>query len=285
MTLREALAEGTEGLLGGPSDSPFLDASLLLAAAAGVSRDALLARLPDEAAPTALSAYRTALARRAAGEPIAYILGYKEFYGRNFLVDRRVLVPRPDTELLVEAALDALPTPGDPAWSARAPRAHDAFAGSGCVGISLAAERPGLELSLSDASEDALELCAANAAALLGRALPASLGDVLSAARGPLDLITANPPYVKSAFVDGMEAAGCVEPRLALDGGPDGLALYGRLAAEALGLLAPGGTLLAEIGEEQGEAVAEAFMAAGFVQVRVLKDLAGLDRVVGGRAP
>lgn len=285
MTLREALAEGTEGLLGGPSDSPFLDASLLLAAAVGVSRDALLARLPEEASPAALGAYRAALSRRAVGEPVAYILGYKEFYGRNFLVDRRVLVPRPDTELLVEAALEALPPPGDPAWTERAIRAHDAFSGSGCVGISLAAERPALEVSLSDASEGALELCALNAAALLGRELPASLGDVLSAARGPLDLITANPPYVTSAFVDGMEAAGCVEPRLALDGGSDGLVLYGRLAAEALGLLAPGGTLLAEISEEQGAAVAGAFETAGFVGVRVLRDLAGLDRVVGGRAP
>lgn len=285
MTLREALAEGTEGLLGGQSGSPFLDASLLLAAASGVSRDALLARLPEEADPAALAAYRAALARRAAGEPVAYILGFKEFYGRRFSVDRRVLVPRPDTELLVEAALAALPPPGAPAWSERTIRAHDAFSGSGCVGISLAAERPSLEVSLSDACEGALALCAANAAALLGRALPTSPGDVLSAARGPLDLITANPPYVNSAFVDGMEASGCVEPRLALDGGPDGLAFYGRLAAEARGLLAPGGILLAEIGQEQGAAVAEAFKAAGFIEPRVLKDLAGRDRVVGGRAP
>jgi release factor glutamine methyltransferase len=137
-------------------------------------------------------------------------------------------------------------------------------------------------VSLSDASEGALELARINAGAILGRELDARPGDILSAASGPLDLIVANPPYVSAAFTDGMMARGCREPRRALDGGRLGLDLYPGLAAQAYGLLGGGGALAVEIGEEQGAAVRAILEAAGFGDVAVRADLAGEDRVVSG---
>ncbi len=281
MTLREAVAAGARELEEACPGSPFLDASLLMASVLGCAREALLARLPEPLSDETIDAFRTLIDRRRLGEPVAYILGFREFYGRRFAVDGRVLVPRPETELLVEAALAALPAPSTGASL----RAHDGFAGSGCVGITLAAERPDLDISLSDASEEALELCALNSRSILGRELPMALGLGLAAAKAPLDLITANPPYVASSFVDGMRAAGNVEPRMALDGGAFGLDPYAPLARDAYALLRSGGTLVAEIGDEQGAAVSFLFEQAGFSDIRVLKDLAGQDRVVLGVRP
>jgi len=246
----------------------------------GLSKDRLLASMPDEVAAPELEAYRALVERRASGEPVAYIFGYKEFYGRRYAVDSRVLIPRPDTELLVETALSLLDSTGGGAH--RMARCHDAFTGSGCVGITLAAERHDLQVSLSDASEGALAVARANARAVLGRGLDARIGDILSAAEAPLDLITANPPYVSASFTDGMMAEGSREPRLALDGGERGLDLYPQLAAQAFALLAEGGALAVEIGEEQGPSVKAMLEAAGFGDVAIHTDLAGLDRVVAG---
>jgi release factor glutamine methyltransferase len=284
VTLREAVAEGSLSIGAAFPESPFLDATLLLSFTLGCGRDRLLALLPDVISPEALERYRAYVARRARGEPLAYLTGEKEFYGRSFIVDGRVLIPRPETELLVEAALQALQAL-PPGPEGRRPRAHDAFTGSGCVGISLAAERPDLDMSLSDFSSDALKLCERNCAALLGASLPIAQGSVLSAARGPLDLITANPPYVTSDLSDCIRAGGNTEPRLALDGGPEGLDFYAPLAAEAWELLAPGGTLAAEIGDEQGAAVRAIFEKQGYRDLRVQRDLAGQDRVMLGVRP
>ncbi len=280
MTVRAALAEGSGALEGSCPGSPFLDAALLMAHAMGLSKDRLLASMPDEVAALSLEAYRALVSRRASGEPVAYLVGYKEFYGRRYAVDSRVLIPRPDTELLVEVALSLLARTGGDAR--RSARCHDAFTGSGCVGITLAAERPDILISVSDASEGALAVCRTNALAILGRELDAYIGDILSAATAPLDLVTANPPYVSASFTDGMMAEGSREPRLALDGGESGLDLYPGLAAEAFALLAEGGALAVEIGEEQGPAVQAMFEAAGFEAVAVHGDLAGHDRVVSG---
>jgi release factor glutamine methyltransferase len=282
VTLREAVAEGSLSIGAAFPESPFLDATLLLSLALGCARAKVLALLPDELDTAALERYRAFVARRTRGEPLAYLTGEKEFYGRSFIVDERVLIPRPETELLVEAALLALP-PANP--SGPRPRAHDAFTGSGCVGISLAAERPDLDISLSDLSFEALALCERNCLALLGAPLPMARGSVLAAARGPLDLITANPPYVTSDLSDCIRAGGNTEPRAALDGGPDGLAFYAPLAAEAWDLLAPGGTLATEIGDEQGDAVLALYEKRGYKDLRVLRDLAGQDRVALGVRP
>ncbi|MBN1243886.1 MAG: peptide chain release factor N(5)-glutamine methyltransferase [Spirochaetales bacterium] len=283
MIIRAALSDGAAALAS-VSETPFLDASLLLARALGASRERVLAMGPEELDETGGSAFRGLIARRAAGEPVAYILGLKEFRGLEFGVDERVLCPRPDTELLVEAALR---TARSFAASDRAPlRIHDAFTGSGAVAVALAAELgDSAAVSMSDLSPDALELARENARRLLGHELPAALSDCMEGVDGPFELVTANPPYVTSMFCDGIYASGGKEPRLALDGGPDGLGLYRRLAPRAREVLAPGGVLAVEIGDEQGSAVSALFRAAGFGEVDVLRDLGGRDRVVLGVSP
>lgn len=299
MTVREALSNGASVVTGTGSDTPFLDASLLLAGVLGLSREALLARGGEELPGDAEAEYSRFLDRRARGESVAYLLGYKEFYGRAFRVDPRVLVPRPDTEILVEAALesaarlaerlrDAVWGIGSDAGPYTGLRVHDAFTGSGCVGITLAAELLGAEVSLSDISRDALDVAERNAQDLLKRRLNLTLCDVLDAVAGPFDLISANPPYVTRSETDRMlgSASGAspatTEPRSALDGGLDGLRFYRRLVPEAEKRLAPGGVLAVEIGDEQGTAVADILGGQGFRGVEILPDLAGRDRVVRG---
>jgi release factor glutamine methyltransferase len=282
LTVREALTEGT-GLIGSRQpDTPYLDACLLLAQAMGTQRSRLLAMLPDPVPPPVLEEYRAGILRRTAGESVAYILGWREFYGYRFAVDQRVLAPRPETELLVDTILAHLPPPR-PADDPRGPiRYHDGFTGSGCVGISVALQRPDVEVSLSDVSEDALAVCRANALSLTGKVPVTSQGRILSAARGVFDAISANPPYVGRSLTDDISTAGGLEPRLALDGGEAGLDLYPALAGQAFVLLGPGGCLAVEIGDEQGAAVCDIFALAGFSDIQVLGDLAGQDRVVLG---
>lgn len=269
-------------------ESPFLDAGLLLAAAMGYSRDKLLASRSEQLSEISLKTLRGYIDRRLSGEPVAYILGYKDFRHLRFFVDRRVLVPRPETEHLVELVLEMLPARDVLAGGAPI-RHHDAFAGCGCVGLSIAHERPDVKVSLSDASGDALDVLSENAKLLdtarPGGAVQWSLGSVLSAAAAPLDGISANPPYVSSSFVDEMDTQGNKEPRMALDGGSDGLDLYPLIAAQALPLLKHGGFLALEIGDEQGDAVSRILAAAGFSGIRVIQDLAAQDRVVCGVKP
>ena len=282
MTVREALTEGAGLIARVLPETPYLDACLLLAQALGTERSRLLAMLPDPVPATMLEEYHASVARRASGESVAYIIGWREFYGHRFAVDNRVLAPRPETELLVDTILANLPLPR-PADDPRGPvRYHDGFTGSGCVGISLAIERPDVEVSFSDVSDDALAVCRANALSLTGRVLDIRQGRILSAARGVFDAISANPPYVGKSLTEDIAAAGSLEPRLALDGGEAGLDLYPALAGEAFGLLGPGGCLAVEIGDEQGAAVRDIFARAGFSDIQVLGDLAGQDRVVLG---
>ena len=297
MTVRDALREGAAGLP--DSGTPFLDASLLLARALGPGRDAaaLYAAAADELPEAALRAYRATLARRASGEPVAYILGSKEFWGRSFAVDERVLVPRPDTELLVEAALAA--GDGLEAASGRPPRVHEVFCGSACVALSVAAGRPSWALSVSDLSPEALEAASANAAAILpaerpGGPLALWRSDVLAALEAPgspgrasrnsFDLVLANPPYVASAETSQLLARGWREPRMALDGGPDGLDACRALAAQAASRIAPGGWLLVEADASQAEALRAILESRGFAEVETMPDLAGRPRVTRGRA-
>lgn len=310
MTVREALTHGASVLSGTGSETPYLDSRLLLARTLGASRISLLARNPEVLPPGAEAAFLALLARRAEGESVAYILGEKEFYGRVFRVDSRVLVPRPDTEILAEAALESArrilerraeagPAVPGPGGSRTGPlpgsgiRIHDAFTGSGCVGITLAAELPGSDVSLSDLCPGARDLAARNAREILGRDLPVLESDVLSGAPGPYDLVTANPPYVTSAETDRLlggpgpgQTGGAdglrKEPREALDGGTDGLDFYRRLVPKAEKRLVSGGFLVVEIGEDQSSAAAELFRRGDFREVEVIRDLGGRDRVVRG---
>jgi release factor glutamine methyltransferase len=276
MTVREALREGYVALAG--VDSPVLDATLLLAEAAGVSKERLLADLPETLEASSIEAYRVFLDLRLHGQPVSYIRRRKEFYGLEMYVDERVLVPRPETETLVACALELAREHGGRV------RLHDACTGSGCVAIACAYNYS-LDASVSDISPLALEVCACNSRRHLGRELTASVSDLLEAVTGPYDIITANPPYLADVEARRMREGGWPEPTLALVGGEQGVELALRLVAQAVERLAPGGTLLVEIAPDQAAALVSALAAHGYGSVRTVCDLAGRARVVAGRRP
>nr|WP_290668093.1 peptide chain release factor N(5)-glutamine methyltransferase [Ardenticatena sp.] len=275
-TVREALQWGTERLRTA-STTPRLDAEVLLADVMGVSRAGLIARLHATLTREAFKAFQGRIARREQGEPVAYILGRKAFYGRDFLVDARVLIPRPETELLVERALARLakmPTP----------RIADIGTGSGCIAVTLAAERPDATVIAIDVSEGALAVARANAErhGVAGR-VTFRRGSLLEPLDTPVHLIAANLPYVGTNEMDVLApSVATYEPHVALFAGPDGLALIRELLAQVSPtLLLPGGAVLLEIGYAQGEVVAQmARQRWPQAQVVVHRDLAGLDRVV-----
>lgn len=262
-------------------DSPRLTAEVLLAHVLGCDRIRLFMDLDRPLSRDELTAFRALIERRLSGEPSQYLTGRREFYGRTFHVDPRVLIPRPETELLVEAALRKVPKDA-PA------RLLDVCTGSGCIAITLAAERPQAQVWATDVSADALEVARGNAERLSVQERVQFLqGDLLAPVPSaePFDVIVSNPPYIARAAIEGLSAEVRQEPRLALDGGADGLDLVRRITAGARAFLRPGGQLAMEIGEEQGAAVKGLFEAAGFGDVRVERDLARLDRLVIGRAP
>jgi release factor glutamine methyltransferase len=255
-----------------------LTAEALVAHVLGLSRAQLLSRL-EQPFPHHLKTYLDRLIERAAdGEPLAYLTGQREFSGLDFRVDARVLVPRPETEQLVELAVKHVAGPPPAAgW-----RIWDVGTGSGILAITLALKCPAAQVVASDLSADALAVAQANARqhGVAGR-VHFVHGDLLSAcARGWVDLLLANLPYIPSAALRDLPVFRH-EPRLALDGGGDGLELYRRLLTQAPHALAPGGRMLLEIEDTCGQAaVALAQSAFPAASVSLHPDLAGLDRVV-----
>jgi release factor glutamine methyltransferase len=277
MTVRSLLKQGYDTLFLAEVDTPLLDALVLLAYATGSTKERLMASLPDTVPLEAEDAFRGFLDRRSRGTPVSYIVRLKEFYGLEFYVDERVLVPRPDTEVLVDKVLQVLR--GDP----RLRRVHDACTGSGCVAVALKSTVPALEVSASDISAPALEVAATNARAILGNALPAFRSDLLDAVPGPLDIIASNPPYLRDEEVAGMRRMGWPEPELALKGGTDGTAVAERLIRAAPDRLVPGGWLILEAAPPQFTKLYALMDQAGFHSIDVEKDLGGRDRVIAGR--
>jgi len=262
-------------------DAPRLTAELLLAHLLKITRVKLYVDLDRPMQKGELAEYKALIQRRLAHEPTQYLMGTREFYGRPFAVDARVLIPRNETELLVEVVLRALPKDAPS-------RVLDLCTGSGCIALSIAAERPQASVWATDLEPGALEVAKANAEALgLGARVTFMQGDLFAAVPvGPtFDLIVSNPPYVKTSELATLQKEVRREPRTALDGGVDGLDLIRRLAAEALPRLKPGGLLALEIGEDQGPATAELLTRAGCHDVRVEPDLERRDRMVFGRAP
>jgi release factor glutamine methyltransferase len=271
-------ARFTERALG----TPRLDAELLVAHVLALPRVQLYVQFERVLAPEELAALRELIKRRQAGESVAYLTGRKEFWKFEFAVDARVLVPRPDTETLVEEALARLGAPGE----GEAPRIADVGTGSGALAITLAKLRAGAAVFASDVSPVALEVARANAERL-GAAVTFVEGDLVGplAAHAPFSLIVANLPYIPSGDLAALPADVRSEPTLALDGGADGLDLVRRLVAAAPALLAPGGALALEIGAGQAGPTGAALRDAGFTAVEARKDLAGIERVVSGRKP
>lgn len=262
-------------------DNVRFEARLLLSHAAGLPTELLLARGGDPVAASIEEKMRSLTARRVRREPMAYILGEREFWGLTFKVSPAVLVPRPDSETVIEVALQLL------ADRTRAWRILDLGLGSGCLLLTLLKELPYARGVGLDVSHDALAVAEANAVAL-GVADRALLlhgdwraRDWTAPLGGPFDLVVSNPPYVEAASIDGlMPEVARYEPRLALDGGPDGLAPYRLIAAASPRLVISGGHVLVEIGEGQAIEIARIFEAAGLRPAAPLKDLGGVDRVL-----
>jgi release factor glutamine methyltransferase len=277
MTVRSLLTQGYDTLFYAELQTPLLDAVVLLAHAMQVPKEKLLASLPDEAPSEVEERFRGFIDLRCAGVPVSYIRRVKEFYGLEFYVDERVLVPRPDTEVLVEKVLQVVRA--DP----RLRRIHDACTGSGCIAVSLKHAAPGLEMSASDISASALEVAAMNAERILGSPLPSFASDLLDSVPGSFDLIASNPPYLRDDEVEGLRKLGWREPELALAGGRDGTTLAQRLIRAAPSRLHPGGWLMLEAAPQQINKLFALMDQAGFHTIDVEKDLAGSSRVIAGR--
>lgn len=282
-TVDDALRIATAAIAtAGVGDTARLDAELLVGHVTGLDRVGLRVQGSETVLDAdAWQRLDALVGRRVAGEPVAYLLGTAWFYGREFEVDARVLIPRPETELLVEAALTHF------ADHARSSTFIDACTGSGCVAISIAAELGDRARVLgTDISAEALEVATANAARN-GVTVDWRRGDLLDAVLDErrVAVVTANPPYVEGADADGLEpAVRDHEPDVALFVPEEGVAaFYGRLAREAMQVLEPGGLLAVEHGEGQRGMVTSAFHAAGLVDIEGVDDLAGVDRVVLGR--
>lgn len=253
---------------------PLSEARLLLRHVLGVTHAALEAHPEREVSPRETADFHTLAMRRAAGEPIAYLTGHREFYGLEFHVTPAVLIPREETELLVEIAVEK-----------PARRILDLGTGSGCLAIAVARELPRAQVTAVDASAAALAVARENAARH-GVAVRFLQGDWFAPLGGErFDLILANPPYVAEA--DPHLAQGDVrfEPRGALAAGPDGLDDIRRIAAAAAAHLVAGGRLVFEHGYDQAQAVAALLAQAGFVAIEQRRDLAGIPRVTGGARP
>lgn len=261
-----------------PPREARLEAQVLFAHALGVNRAWLIGHDRDVLTSEQTAAIEALLERRLAGEPVAYLLGEREFYGRPFRVTPDVLIPRPDTELLVEEALARLPL-------GERLEVLDIGVGSGAIAISLALERPGYGVTGVDLSEAALGVARSNAETL-GANVELLASDGFAALAGRrFHLIASNPPYI--ATTDPHLARGDLrfEPLQALASGADGLDLIRRLVAQAPGHLVAGGWLLLEHGWEQAAAARSLLATAGFIEIFSARDLAGHERVTGGRRP
>jgi release factor glutamine methyltransferase len=240
------------------SESPRLDAEVLLARVLGWPRVQLYTHFEEEVGPRARGEYRELVRRRAEGAPVAYLVGRKEFYSLPLKVSPAVLIPRPDSEFVVVEFLNA--ARGHPS-----PRCVDVGTGSGCLALACAHEHTGATFFAVDVSPDALAVARANAETLgLGGRVQFREGSLLDpvVAEGPFDVIVSNPPYIPTDVIPTLEpGVRDFEPRAALDGGPDGLGVVGPLIAQAVPLLNPGGHLILEIGTDQ-EAPVRALLAA-----------------------
>ena len=281
--ITDALRDAVEG----SADTPWLDAVVLMRHASGQSQERLIAAMTDPVDASVAQRFESLVERRCAGLPVGYVVGSKEFYGRDFRVTEDVLVPRPDTETLVEVILDLLRGCGSA-------HIHDACTGSGCVAITVAAEAE-CTVSASDVSAAALAVAEHNAMNLLTRDrqpfffpsdLLTELPDALRRYGLPAPVIvSANPPYLTDTEYMELTRRGWPEPEIALRGGTDGFETLERLAWQALPILARDGYLVVETGSTQGPRVRSILRSAGFLEVRTVRDLGGRERVCVGKRP
>ncbi len=282
MTLRGWLARAESDMSAGPHpDRARRDAETLLLHSIGKNRAWLLAHLDDDAGEGALAGYENLVRRRVAGEPIQYIIGNTEFYGLPFRVTSDVLIPRPETEHLVERAI-AL------AAGFASPRIADVGTGSGAIAVALAHDLRSAQITAIDISKAALDIARENAERNSAASrITFTEGNLLQAvAHERFNLVVSNPPYVPSADRDSLSVeVRDYEPARALFASNDGLDIYRRLIPEAYAALLPAGFIVLEIGYGQSEAVRALLADAGFVQVEFTSDLQGIPRVATAQRP
>ena len=273
MTIRQAINIGTEKIALRWPETPHLDATVILAAVLGSTREKLLASLNDPVEPADYEAFLRGVEARAAGSPVAYITHHQEFYALDFYVDSNVLVPRADTEILVETALQYI-KPGS--------RVLDLCTGSGCIAIAIKHIVPEASVEASDISDGALAVFRQNESALLSGQIVTHKSDLLNSIPGKFDVIVSNPPYLTQAETAKMKSDSWPEPPLALDGGADGLDFIRRIIADATDHLLPGGRILFEADPAQMGAIKIEFEKYKYNDIIIRKDLAGRDRVIAG---
>ncbi|MDR0444529.1 MAG: peptide chain release factor N(5)-glutamine methyltransferase [Treponema sp.] len=305
MTVREALTESAGTLKKVGIETSSLDASLLLAQVLGTNRTALASCGADQLSQEILAAFQSLIDRRKNGECTAYILGKKEFRGLEFFVNPSVLVPRPDTETLVEAAIERIRS-GERGVGGEPIRVLDLCTGSGAIAVALKHEMPALEVWATDISAEALETAKANAARLLGdNSINFYLGDLFepfsATSHSPLpahcslftahcslltadrfSLIVCNPPYIPSDDIKTLSVEVQKEPRLALDGGKSGLETIKQVINGAPDYLSQGGMLLMEADPRQMKDIAVLLEKRGFSCLQLYKDMSDFERVIGG---
>lgn len=274
MTYQEALRYGQIRLIAAGVLEVESDAWLLMSAVCRIDRNFYYVYGNEEMKEEQEKEYMALLEKRAERIPLQYITGEQDFMGLTFKVNSGVLIPRQDTETLVEEALKAV-TPGM--------EVLDLCTGSGCIAVSLAKFVPGARVQGVDISPEALKVSEENARRN-GVNVHFFLSDMFGQVEGKFDVIVSNPPYIPTGEIQGlMPEVKDFEPRLALDGKEDGLWFYRILAGEGKKYLKPGGTLMVEIGCDQGKDVSRIFKDNGYCDIKVRKDLAGLDRVVTGK--
>lgn len=282
MTIQQALESAAQAFEAAGIPDPRMDAELLLSHVTGVDRLVMLMNRSAMLTAQQEQRFSSLLLLRVQREPLQYLLGTQCFYGLELKVDGRVLIPRQETETLCELGIRFLRS--QDAHQASAPTVLDLCTGSGAIAIALKHECPAALVCATDLSADALRLAGENARHA-GTEIRFFQGDLFAPVSGQrFRLILSNPPYISTSDCDCLQAEVRREPRMALDGGPDGLAFYRRIAAEAPAHLQSGGMLAVETGDGQAHAVAELFRQSGLDGVCVHNDLYGMPRVVSGRA-
>lgn len=280
MTLHQLLHEGASNLAKAGDPEAQLDARRLLLEAFHLDTvHFLMNRMQvleqTDTVKAAADHYREMIKKRCRRIPLQHILGSQDFMGLTFRVNSHVLIPRQDTETLVELVLKE--------QKDTKKKVLDLCTGSGCIAVSLAVLGGYEDVTATDLSPEALKVAEENAKALLeqGKTVRLVQGDLFSCLEGRYDIITANPPYIATEVIRGLQPeVKDHEPRMALDGDADGLGFYKRIAAQAGDWLNPGGCIYLEIGHDQGPAVSRLLKEAGFENIRIVKDTPGLDRVV-----
>jgi len=285
MTICEALVQGSAVLKTAGIDTPSLDASVLLACILNITRSSLTAKGNEILQKEDMDKFQSLIERRKKGECAAYITGNKEFFGLTFKVNSNVLVPRPDTEILVETALEHLKTMNIEKKTDKT-KILDLCTGCGAAAVSIKHEMPETEVWASDISAQALETAKENAAKLTGGSVNFFLSDLYTALpviNSSFSLIVSNPPYIPTDKIQTLSAEVRNEPFIALDGGKSGLEIIGRIIEKSPDFIHRGGFLLLEADPGQMEKISSLLENRGYKEIKLYKDLSGQDRVIRGK--